>query len=405
MRALAQSAGSRNLVNLGTRGSSNAVVRRWSRSPSSVSSGPGRLNYLFFQEQQQRGISSSSSSPPAATTSTTKASTPNPGGATALPDDVIVEDDEDANEKPLPSQEIAFPWRSAPHKRLSSFEAIFKNTINILPQSYIRGRLLQVLSMRMDTSPQAITELLYRSTRFAFIQAVRGIFDGQCKTPPPTWEYSKDEEKPPSSDWELGYPILADMMDDRLTEIYQDVTARFKANKRDVRLELESVNPIAMDDFKLLIGPPRGMPLPKGSEEVEVLGIGVVVGKSPPEQEGFGVMGRWAVEQSRTVPKSNFHLRFQMAVTFKCREMFVVTNEETEEVVQGEEGVVREVEHVARFEIEFDRRAQVSQDWRLIDIDGWSNGDKYRAAGKKVNGEAPTEVPREGGREGGRKLN
>ncbi len=316
MRALVQSARSSKLTNLGTLSGSNAVVRAWPRSPSTFSSTPTPLTYLFFHEQRQRGISSSSSSPPAAANNTTKASTPSHGGATASPDDVIVEDDEEANEKPLPFQEVAFPWRSAPHKHLSFSEAIYKNTINLLPQSYIRGRLLQVLSVRMETPPQAITELLYRSTRFAFIQAVRGIFEGQCKTPPPTWEYSKDEEKPPSCEWDMGFPALADMMDDRLTEIYQDVIARFKANKRDVRLELESINPIAMDDFKLLIGPPRGMPLPEGSEEVEVLGIGVVVGKSPSEQEGLGVMGRWAVEQSRTVPKSNFHLRFQMAVTF-----------------------------------------------------------------------------------------
>jgi hypothetical protein len=287
-----------------------------------------------------------------------------------------MEDDEEANEKQLPFQEVAFPWRSAPHKRLSFTQAIYKNTINLLPQSYIRGLLLQVLSVRMETPPQAITELLFRSTRFAFIQAVRAIFDGQCKTPPPTWEYSKDEEKPPQSEWEVGYPALADMMDDRLTEMYQDVITRFKANKRDVRLELESINPIAMNDFKLSIGPPRGTPLPEGSEEVGVLGITIVVGKSPSEQEGLGVMGQWAAEQARTVPKSNFHLGFQMAVTFKCREMFVVRNEETEEVVQGEEGVVREVEHVAKFEIEFDRRAQVRMGRREREREGKREGKR-----------------------------
>jgi len=355
MRALAQSARSRPFSVLGTRSSSSVVNRAWHRSPSSPSSPPAPLTHLSI-----RGLSSSSTSSPQATTnSTAKASTPSPGGVTASPNDVIVEDDEEANDKPLPFQEVAFPWRSAPHKRVSFTQAIYKNTINLLPQSYIRGLLLQVLSVRMETPPQAITELLFRSTRFAFIQAVRGIFDGQCKTPPPTWEYSKDEEKSPKSEWEVGYPDLAEMMDDRLTEMYKDVITRFKANKRDVRLELESINPIAMNDFKLLIGPPRGTALLEGSEEVEVLGITIVVGKSPSEQEGLGVMGQWAVEQARTVPKSNFHLGFQMAVTFKCREMFVVRNEETEEVIQGEEGVVREVEHVARFEIEFDRRAQV----------------------------------------------
>lgn len=274
----------------------------------------------------------------------------------------MVVEDEEANEKPLPFQEVAFPWRSAPHKHLSISQTIYKNTFEVLPQSYIRGLLLQVLCARMETSPEAITELLFRSTRFAFIQAVRGIFDGQAKTPPPTWEYTNDELKPPSSEWEVGYPPLADMFDGRLTEMYQDVIPRFKANKREVRLELESIHPIAMNDFRLSIGPPQGTALPEGTEELEVLGITIVLGKPPSEQEGLGVLGQWALKQAQTVPKSNFHLRFQMAVTFKCKEMFVVTNEETKEVVQGEEGVMREVEHVARFSIEFDRRAQVRID-------------------------------------------
>lgn len=222
----------------------------------------------------------------------------------------------------------------------------------------------------MEAQGNDLREILFRSTRFAFIQAIRGIFEGQCKTPPPTWEYTNDELNPPSSEWELGYPPLSEMMEPKLLEMYQDVVARFRANNREVRLELESIHPISMHDFKLIIGASRGTPLPPGAtkhSKGSMTWITLQMPKGGEEMEGGGggqEMGMGNNGQSFTAAargsKKSSKMVFQMAVTYKCRELFCVKDVETEEVVQGEEEV-RETEHDCRFEMEIDvaNRSQV----------------------------------------------
>jgi len=298
---------------------------------------------------------------------TAKASTPTPDAAVA-PGSVAAAEEE--KEKPPPYQDVAFPWRSAPRVHLSFFRRISKGLSDIMPQAFIRGLLFMSVGTLMEAPADDLREVLFRSTRFAFIQAVRGIFERQCKTPPPTWEYTNDELNPPSSEWELGYPPLSEMMEPKLLEMYENLVAGFRANNREVRLELESIHRNSMHDLRLVIGPSRGTPLPPGATKHTRGGVTVIVPQMPEGEEEEGGGGRQELgmgnnDQSimAAVRGSKNHLIFQMAVTFKCKELFCVKNADTEEVVQGEEEV-RLTEHVCRFEIDLDVRAQVREGGR-----------------------------------------
>jgi len=381
MRSVAQSARRGRLLSLGAgvgsrssgsrSSSSRAISQALRRSAASSSSSPSQLypaplSAAWNQHQQQllhhaqrRSVSSDYSS---LSPATAKASRPTPDAAVA-PGSVAAEEEE--KEKPPPYQDVAFPWRSAPRVHLSFFQRISKGLSDIMPQAFIRGLFFMSVGKLMEAPADDLREVLFRSTRFAFIQAVRGIFEGQCKTPPPNWEYTNDELNPPSSEWELGYPPLSEMMEPKLLEMYENLVAGFRANNREVRLELESIHPISMQDFRLVIGPSRGTPLPPGATKHTRGGVTVIVPQMPEGEEEEGGEGRQELGLRNNgqsfmaaVRGSKNHLIFQMAVTFKCKELFCVKNVETEEVVQGEEEV-RLTEHVCRFEIDFDNRAQV----------------------------------------------
>jgi hypothetical protein len=354
-----------------SRAISQALRRSAASSPPS-SLYPAPLSAAWNQHQQhpflhhpRRGVSSDSAS--SSSRATAKANTPTP--AASIAPSVAAEEEE--KDKPPPYQDVAFPWRSAPRVHLSFFQRISKGLSDIMPQAFIRGLFFMSVGKLMEAPADDLREVLFRSTRFAFIQAVRGIFEGQCKTPPPSWEYTNDELNPPSSEWELGYPPLSEMMEPKLLEMYQDVVAGFRANNREIRLELESIHPISMHDFRLVIGPSRGTPLPPGATKHTRGGVTVIVPQMPEEgeeEEGGGGRQELGVGNNgqsfmAAVRGSKNHLIFQMAVTFKCKELFYVKNVETEEVVQGEEEV-RDTEHVCRFEIDFDNRAQVSEGGR-----------------------------------------
>lgn len=375
-----------------------------SAAPSSPPSlYPTTLSAAWKQHQQlllynsRRGMSSDSAPPSSFANPRASTSSPQEGVA---PGSVAAEEEE--KEKPPPFQDVAFPWRTAPRMHLSFLQAASKWFSDVFPQAFIRGLFYMSVGKLMEAPAEDLREILFRSTRFAFIQAVRGIFEGQCKTPPPAWEYTNDELNPPSSEWELGYPPLSEMMEPKLLEMYQDVVARFRANNREVRLELESIHPISMHDFKLVIGPPRGTPLPPGATKHTRGGVTVIVPQMPEggeEMEGRGGgqemgMGNNGQSFMAAVRGSKNHMIFQMAVTFKCRELFCVKDVETDEAIQGQEEM-RETEHVCRFEIDFDNRAQLSQEWRLVDIDDWMNGNVY-LAGMPDDGEMSTERSGEG---------
>lgn len=385
MRSIAQSARRGRLVSVaagvysrssGSRSSSSSsghaisqALRRSAGSSSPSSLYPAPISAAWNQHQHlllhhpRRSVSSDSAS--SSSHATAKATTPTPA-ASVGPGTVAAEEEE--KETPPPYQDVAFPWRSAPRMHLSFFQRISKGLSDFMPQAFIRGLFFMSVGKMMEAPADDLREVLFRSTRFAFIQAVRGIFEGQCKTPPPSWEYTNDELNPPSSEWELGYPPLSEMMEPKLLEMYQDVVAGFRANNREVRLELESIHPISMHDFRLVIGPSRGTPLPPGATKHTRGGVTVIVPQMPEEgEEEGGEGGRQEMGGANNgqsfmaaVRGSKNHLIFQMAVTFKCKELFCVKNVETEEVMQGEEEV-QDTEHVCRFEIDFDNRAQVRE--------------------------------------------
>ena len=363
-------------------------------SPSSSSSAASSLLPLRY------GLASSA---PFSTTPSTDAAKAAAKAPAASPNDVVVEEEAEeeateGGEKPAPYQEVAFPWRPDPRPPLGFFQMVSKTFHDFLPQAYIRGLFYNAVGNLMETPSDDMPELLFRSTRFAFIQAVRGIFDGQCKTPPPTWEYTNEENKV-SSEWELGVPPLHAMMDSKLVALYEHAVAQFRANKRLVRLELESITPLTIDDVKLVIGPPRGEPLPAGATKHHKLGVTVIAASSSEKEEagGEGDWGQSFMQQIRPRLAPNYHYLFQMAVTFRCKELFCVTNEETGEVVQGVDEVV-ETSHTVLFEIDFDKHAQKSQDWRIVDVDFFMDGNEYLA-------EIPDggEIPSEGGEASRRK--
>jgi len=274
--------------------------------------------------------------------------------AAASPVDITFIDD-NASQKPLPVQEVAFPWRPAPRRpaapRYASYGEWFTQ---ILFQATLRGTFNKLLSKEMECLPRAVQERLFRYMRFAFIQGVRGIFDGQCKTPRPTLEFSREDPTPPSSTWDMGYPPLSAMMDEALVMTYKDVMARFKANKREVRLELESIVPVAMHDYRMSMGPPRGSPQRAAMAKHKFFGL-TTFSDQPIDIDGpmTDTLAAYVRVMSRN-PRIGFHI----AVTFRCRELFCVRNTDTGEVLQGEDGI-REVDHVARFDVELDQKAQV----------------------------------------------
>lgn len=367
--------------------SSTTALQRCCRLPSSFSScssSPFAAAASSSLLPLRYGLSSSSfsTSPSDAVKAAAKA-------PAASPSDVVVEEEEAGQgEKPAPYQEVAFPWRPDPRPPLSFMQMVSKTFHDFLPQAYIRGLFYNAVGNLMETPSEDMPELLFRSTRFAFIQAVRAIFDGQCKTPPPTWEYTNEENKI-STEWELGYPPLHAMMDSKLVAMYEHAVERFRANKRVVRLELESITPLHIQDVKLVIGPPRGEPLPAGATKHHKLGVTVIAASAPEKEEPAGDWGQSFMQQIRPRLAPNFHYLFQCAVTFRCKELFCVTNEETGEVVQGADEVV-ETSHTVLFEIDFDKHAQKSQDWRIVDVDYWLDGNEYLAE-IPDGGEIPTE--------------
>jgi hypothetical protein len=171
-----------------------------------------------------------------------------------------------------------------------------------------------------------------------------------------------------------------------LVEVYEHVSARFRASKREVKYELENIETIDINDFKLVLGPPRETPFPAGATIHDRWGV-IVIACTPPSVEeevggeGFQPLGEWGqsiYHKIRPQVTPNFHYIFSMAVTFRCHELFVIKNEETQEVVQGEDALV-ERDHKVRFEIQFDSHAKLAKDWRIIDVDDWLEGNEYLA--------------------------
>jgi len=238
-----------------------------------------------------------------------------------------------------------FPWGSAPEAEVSAFgpqeKSMFQRLRYYLSTLVVREMLAKKVAMHTNAVKRDVFRSLSGSTRFAFIQAVRAIFEGTCKTPEPTWKLTYHDARSPSSEWELGYPPLSAMMEPKLASLYENLVSSFRAKDLEVRYELESIRVLSLAGFRAIVGLREAQEKPERSS-VNIGALSLVFGKPvtvPSESE-----------RKEPVPIS---ILYRMAVTFRCRELFTVRNSGTGEVLQGEDRM-KEVDHVARFEVKVD---------------------------------------------------
>eukprot|EP00903_Cladosiphon_okamuranus_P007739 g7498.t1 len=291
---------------------------------------------------------------------------------------------DDAGAAEMPGLPSAFPWREAPDG--TNIRGLVERAMYSTLQRQHR-RFLRVAS-RLDDSDD---ETFLRAAEMAFVQVAAGAFQmpahhviapltgkesGQAESS--TTGGPRDRTRERTLLWDVPEGVLVDprdVMHKDLADFYMQAVVATKLSRRTPFYRLHGFGECKVSNVNVLWGAQRG-DLPEEGETIEIWGSKYVL-----DSIAEDIQALWRYLLFNDSSKLDSHrlssirkTTLQVDVDIDCTETFFVSDDRTEEVVQGSKAVGAS-KHRLRLESSpfFKRDFQ----WAVVDLDNWMKGNTF----------------------------
>ncbi|CAB1105304.1 unnamed protein product [Ectocarpus sp. CCAP 1310/34] len=289
----------------------------------------------------------------------------------------------DASAAEVPGLPSAFPWREAPDNR--GVRGLVERAMYSVMQHQHR-RFLRAATKLDDADDDAFL----RAAEMAFVQVAAGVFQmpaHQVIAPLADGEGDEGKSSSESGDrgrrrdglpvWDIPEGALVDprdVMHKDLADFYVQAAVAAKVSRSTPFYRLHGLRSCEISNVNVLWGAQRG-DLPEEGETIEIWGSKYVL-KSV--LEDIKAISRYRVSKDRDVldkPLSSIRkTTVQVDVDIGCTETFFVSDDRTEEIVQGSKAFA-----VRKHRLRLESSPFLKRDfqWSVVDLDDWMKGNTF----------------------------
>ncbi|CAM9614965.1 unnamed protein product [Pylaiella littoralis] len=295
---------------------------------------------------------------------------------------------EDAGATEMPSLPSAFPWREAPDNMN------IRGLVERAMYSAMQRQHRRFLSAASKLDGTAIDDAIFlRAAEMAFVQVAAGVFQmpahhvmaplGDGVGSSEKWEPSstrsdrgKRREGMPAWDIPEGTVVdPRDVMHKGLADFYLQAAVATKVSRCTPFYRLHGFRKCKISNINVLWGAQRG-DLPKEGETIEFWGSKYVWESVLEDLEAL--TRHLLLKDSSMLEKHNFSsirkTTIQVDVDIDCSETFFVSDDNTEEVVQGSKTV-----GFSKHRLRLEGSPFFKRDfrWAVVDLDNWMKGNTF----------------------------
>ncbi|CAM9987956.1 unnamed protein product [Ectocarpus fasciculatus] len=289
----------------------------------------------------------------------------------------------DAGAAEMPGLPSAFPWRDAPDNR--GVRGLAERAMHSVMQHQHR-RFLRAATKLDDADDDAFL----RAAEMAFVQVAAGVFQmpaHQVIAPLANGGGGEGKASSASGDrgirrdglpvWDIPEGAVVDprdVMHKDLAEFYLQAAVAAKVSRSTPFYRLHGFSSCEISNVNVLWGAQRG-DLPEEGETIEIWGSKYAL-KSL--LQDIKAISSYRLSKDRAVldkPLSSIRkTTVQVDVDIGCTETFFVSDDRTEEVVQGSKAVA-----VRKHRLRLESSPFLKRDfqWSVVDLDNWMKGNTF----------------------------